>query len=108
MSKLKQNTPTLNVSSVLNCAVALRYKTASFGNNVNNIKSKGGFTLINKVEIAGVNTAKLPVLSNEEKQELLIRIKNGDNEARERFINGNLRLVLSVVQRFARKRREYG
>ena len=64
--------------------------------------------MINKVEIAGVNTAKLPVLSNEEKQELLIRIKNGDNEARERFINGNLRLVLSVVQRFARKRREYG
>ncbi len=56
--------------------------------------------MINKVEIAGVNTAKLPVLSNEEKKELLIKIKNGDNEAREMFINGNLRLVLSVVQRF--------
>lgn len=56
--------------------------------------------MINKVEIAGVNTAKLPVLSNDEKQELLIRIKNGDEEAREQFINGNLRLVLSVVQRF--------
>ena len=56
--------------------------------------------MINKVEIAGVNTAKLPVLSNEEKQELLIKIKNGDAEAREKFINGNLRLVLSVVQRF--------
>ena len=56
--------------------------------------------MINKVEIAGVNTAKLPVLSNEEKQELLIKIKNGDNEAREIFIKGNLRLVLSVVQRF--------
>jgi len=56
--------------------------------------------LINKVEIAGVNTAKLPVLSNEEKQELLVKIKNGDTEAREEFINGNLRLVLSVVQRF--------
>ena len=56
--------------------------------------------MINKVEIAGVNTAKLPVLSNEEKQELLVRIKNGDSEAREKFINGNLRLVLSVVQRF--------
>ena len=56
--------------------------------------------MINKVEIAGVNTAKLPVLSNEEKQELLIRIKKGDEEAREQFINGNLRLVLSVVQRF--------
>ena len=56
--------------------------------------------MIRKVEIAGVNTANLPMLSNEEKQELLIRIKNGDNEARETFINGNLRLVLSVVQRF--------
>lgn len=56
--------------------------------------------LINKVEIAGVNTAKLPMLSNEEKQELLIKIKNGDEEAREKFINGNLRLVLSVIQRF--------
>lgn len=56
--------------------------------------------MINKVEICGVNTAKLPLLSNEEKNELLKRIKNGDNEAREEFINGNLRLVLSVVQRF--------
>ena len=56
--------------------------------------------MIKKVEIAGVNTAKLPVLSNEEKKELLIKIKNGDTEAREIFINGNLRLVLSVVQRF--------
>lgn len=57
--------------------------------------------MIRKVEIAGVNTANLPVLSNKEKQELLIRIKNGDKEAREKFINGNLRLVLSVTQRFA-------
>ena len=56
--------------------------------------------MISKVEICGVNTAKLPVLSNVEKQELLIRIKNGDNEAREKFIGGNLRLVLSVIQRF--------
>ena len=56
--------------------------------------------MINKVEICGVNTSKLPMLSNEEKQELLIRIKNGDTEAREKFIQGNLRLVLSVVQRF--------
>ena len=56
--------------------------------------------MINKVEICGVNTSKLPMLSNEEKQELLIRIKNGDNDAREEFIQGNLRLVLSVVQRF--------
>ena len=56
--------------------------------------------MIRKVEIAGVNTAKLPVLSNEEKNELLILIKNGNQEAREKFINGNLRLVLSVIQRF--------
>jgi len=47
-----------------------------------------------------VNTAKLPLLSNKEKNELLIKVKDGDNEARERFIEGNLRLVLSVVQRF--------
>ena len=56
--------------------------------------------MINKVEICGVNTSKLPILSNEEKKELLEKIKNGDEIAREEFINGNLRLVLSVVQRF--------
>ena len=56
--------------------------------------------MINKVEICGVNTAKLPVLTNKEKEELFIRIKNGDIDARERFINGNLRLVLSIIQRF--------
>ena len=56
--------------------------------------------MINKVEITSVNTSKLPVLSEEEKEELLKRIKNGDKNAREEFINGNLRLVLSVVQRF--------
>ncbi len=56
--------------------------------------------MINKVEICGVNTSKLPILSNEEKNELLIKIKNGDEEARKQFINGNLRLVLSVIQRF--------
>lgn len=57
--------------------------------------------MINRVEICGVNTSKLPVLSNEEKDELLEKIKNGDKEAREKFINGNLRLVLSVVGRFS-------
>ena len=56
--------------------------------------------MINKVEISGVNTAKLPVLSNEKKHELLIKIKQGDEDAREEFIQGNLRLVLSVMQRF--------
>ena len=56
--------------------------------------------MINKVEICGVNTSKLPVLSNEEKKELLKRIKNGDKDARKEFINGNLKLVLSVIKRF--------
>ena len=56
--------------------------------------------LNNKVEICGVNTSKLPLLSKEEKEELFIKIKQGDNEARTKFINGNLRLVLSVIQRF--------
>ncbi len=54
-----------------------------------------------KVEICGVNTSKLPTLSNEEKNELLIKIKNGDKNARDEFIKGNLRLVLSVIQRFS-------
>ena len=57
--------------------------------------------MINKVEICGVNTAKLPLLSNNEKEELLKKIKNGDEEAREQFIKGNLRLVLSVIQKFS-------
>ena len=61
--------------------------------------------MIKKVEICGVNTAKLPILSNQEKKELLIKTKNGDLEAREKLIQGNLRLVLSVIQRFNRKRR---
>ena len=56
--------------------------------------------MVNKVEICGVNTSKLPVLTNEEKEELFMKIKNGDSEARQTFINGNLRLVLSVIQRF--------
>ena len=59
--------------------------------------------MIKKVEISGVNTAKLPALSNEEKNELLIKIKDGDMIAREKFINGNLRLVLSVIQRFSNR-----
>ena len=54
----------------------------------------------NKVEICGVDTSKIPLLSPEEKKELLIKIKNGEKEAREQFINGNLRLVLSVIKRF--------
>ena len=56
--------------------------------------------LNNKVEICGVNTSKLPLLSRKEKEELFIKIKAGDEEARQTFIKGNLRLVLSVIQRF--------
>ena len=53
-----------------------------------------------KVEICGVNTAKLPLLTNEEKDALFQRILEGDMDAREQYIKGNLRLVLSVIQRF--------
>jgi len=56
--------------------------------------------MINKVEICGVNTSKLPVLKESEMRELLHTMKKGDREAREKFIKGNLRLVLSVIQRF--------
>ena len=56
--------------------------------------------MLGKVEICGVNTAKLKTLSNEEMQRLLVQAKAGDEEARERLIEGNLRLVLSVIQRF--------
>lgn len=56
--------------------------------------------MISKVEICGVNTSKLPVLTNEEKTILFERIKQGDSLAREEFINGNLKLVLSVIKRF--------
>lgn len=59
--------------------------------------------LINKVELCGVNTAKLPVLSAEEKKKLFEKILQGDSDAREQFIQGNLRLVLSVIQRFNNK-----
>ena len=55
---------------------------------------------VNKVELCGVNTAKLPLLKEEEKEELFERIKAGDEEAREKYIKGNLRLVLSVIKRF--------
>ncbi|ANB56780.1 RNA polymerase sigma-G factor [Anoxybacillus sp. B7M1] len=54
----------------------------------------------NKVEICGVDTSKLPVLKNEEMRELFKKMHEGDLEAREKLVNGNLRLVLSVIQRF--------
>ena len=56
-----------------------------------------------KVEICGVNTAKLKVLKEKEKTELLKRVRQGDEKAREELINGNLRLVLSVVQKFTNR-----
>lgn len=55
---------------------------------------------MNKVEICGVNTSKLPVLSNAKMRELLAKINDGDQQAREEMVQGNLRLVLSVIQRF--------
>ena len=57
--------------------------------------------MLNKVEICGVNTAKLKVLKNEETMELLRLTKEGDKSAREKLISGNLRLVLSVIQKFS-------
>lgn len=54
-----------------------------------------------KVEICGVNTAKLPILKESEKEELFAKIKQGDMAARETYIKGNLRLVLSVIKRFS-------
>ena len=57
----------------------------------------------NKVEICGVNTSKLKVLKNDETQALLLRAKQGDMKAREELIAGHLRLVLSVIQRFANR-----
>jgi RNA polymerase sporulation-specific sigma factor len=56
--------------------------------------------ITNKVEICGVNTSKLPVLTNEEMRELIVKMRSGDNSSRDKFIKGNLRLVLSVIQRF--------
>ncbi len=56
--------------------------------------------MINKVEICGINTSKLPTLSEDKKRELFEKIKNGDALARQEFIYGNLRLVLSVMQKF--------
>ena len=58
----------------------------------------------NKVEICGVNTAKLKTLTAEEMRELLIRSKAGDTAARQALIDGNLRLVLSIIQRFTGRR----
>lgn len=60
--------------------------------------------LINKVEICGVDTSKLPIMKPKQMKEMMIRVKEGDQKAREEFIRGNLRLVLSVIQRFTGRR----
>ncbi len=63
---------------------------------------RGGiFLYTNKVEICGLDTAKLPMMTHKRSQELLLKVKAGDEEAREVFIRENLRLVLSVIQRFS-------
>lgn len=59
--------------------------------------------MINKVEICGVNTAKLPVIKNDEMKRLFTELNSGQIEARETLIQGNLRLVLSVIQRFSNR-----
>jgi RNA polymerase sporulation-specific sigma factor len=59
--------------------------------------------MVNKVEICGVNTSKLPVLSNEVMRKLFRAMQGGDETAREKLISGNLRLVLSVIQRFTNR-----
>lgn len=58
---------------------------------------------LNKVEICGVDTSKLPVLSQKQMRALLLRVKDGDTAARDEFLRSNLRLVLSVIQRFANR-----
>ena len=58
----------------------------------------------NKVEICGINTSKLTTLSAEETEELLKKASDGDKKSREKLINGNLRLVLSVIQRFSSRK----
>jgi len=62
--------------------------------------------MINRVEICGVNTATLPNLKRGEKQELMLKIKEGDSLAREEFVRGNLRLVLSVIQKFSSRKEQ--
>ena len=71
---------------------------------VNNYGTRSNNMRYNKVEICGVNTSCLTVLSDEEKRNYLLRVKEGDIKAREELIDGNLRLVLSIIQRFTGRR----
>jgi RNA polymerase sporulation-specific sigma factor len=75
--------------------------TAAAPGNTASIKKKAGGVMRSRVEICGINTAKLPVLKHDEMTALLRRAHAGDGAAREQLICGNLRLVLSVLQRFA-------
>lgn len=72
----------------------------TYGISVILVKYYGGAVMYNKVSICGVDTSKLPVLKEAEKEKLLVEVKKGSKTARERLISGNLRLVLSVIQRF--------
>lgn len=67
------------------------------------LAARGDGMQYNKVEICGVNTSKLEVLKESEKMELLRKMHAGDKSARDRLVNGNLRLVLSVIQRFSNR-----
>ena len=60
--------------------------------------------MINKVEICGVDTSRLPVIPDRQLKDYFRKIYNGDTAAREEFLQGNLRLVLSIVQRFAMRK----
>ena len=80
---------------------ALSASKVHFREKISPPSVKGALPLQGKVEICGVNTAKLPVLKNEETQALLRRARSGDQSAREELISGNLRLVLSVIQKFS-------
>ena len=69
--------------------------------NAGCLQGRRGTFMLGKVEICGVNTAKLPTLTAAETDALLRRAKDGDSAAREKLVEGNLRLVLSVLQRFS-------
>ena len=71
-----------------------------FGKKYYKIVNRRFFILFQKVEISNVNTSNLPILKPEENKKLFEEMKKGSEEARDKLINGNLRLVLSVIQRF--------
>ena len=82
--------------------IFLMFETKSFGNNffIENFMEEVLILQYGKVVICGVDTSALPVLNETQKSELLKKTRQGDSFARDRLINGNLRLVLSVIKRF--------